>query len=48
MKMTSDFQNVNNKLQYCSPSVCIIAPTSDILTESYNDPNMGEWDTEDN
>ena len=34
------------KLQYSSPSVCKITVDRDIVTESHNDPNMGEWDTQ--
>ena len=46
MKQTEK-RNVNiSKAVYTSPSVTEIHVIVDILTGSYNDSNMGEWDTE--
>ena len=32
--------------EYISPSITIIRIGIYVITESHNDPNMGEWDTE--
>ena len=44
---TNDLQAKNaQKINYVSPLVSVISVNIDILTDSHNDPNMGEWDTE--
>lgn len=37
---------VVNKATYISPLIQIIDQTRDIITESADDPNQGEWDVE--
>ena len=34
------------KAVYATPSVTVIRISTDVITESHADPNMGEWDTE--
>ena len=46
MKSTEKEKTSISKAVYSSPSITEIRIHTDILTESYDDPNMGEWDTE--
>lgn len=46
MKKPNACATVVSKLHYTSPCVSEITVDRDILTESHNDPNMGEWDTD--
>ena len=46
MEKINESDAIVRKLQYSSPSVYKITVDRDIVTESHNDPNMGEWDTQ--
>ena len=48
MIIQGDLTIIQNKLDYSSPSVYVMPIVYDILTGSYDDSNMGEWDTDDN
>ena len=48
MEHIKNLSRTNDKIQYLSPSVTVITLDRDIITESHSDPNMGEWDTDNN
>ena len=46
MKQLGENKMAAQGAEYISPSITIIRIGRDVITESHNDPNMGEWDTE--
>ena len=46
MKQRDEVKMVNQGVEYTSPSITVVRIGRDVITESHNDPNMGEWDTE--
>ncbi len=46
MNQRAEIITAADKAAYSSPSISIVNIANDIITESHNDPNMGEWDTE--
>ena len=46
MKQYKEKKVANQRDEYVSPIVSLIMISGDIITESHDDPNMGEWDTE--
>lgn len=46
MKQRGENKMAEQVSEYISPSITIIRIGRDVITESHNDPNMGEWDTE--
>ena len=46
MKQREDKMIADQRTEYVAPSISLILISKDIITESHDDPNMGEWDTE--
>ena len=46
MKQCEKNKITDQRNEYVSPIVNLIIISRDIITESHDDPNMGEWDTE--
>ena len=46
MKKRDESTKVTQEAEYTHPIITVIRIGRDVITESHNDSNMGEWDTE--